>query len=109
VTEEFERWAARAGEHGVTARTVLRTGSPYQEIVGVATDEHADLVIMGTHGRGGVSRLLLGSVADRVIRFAPCPVLTVRGPSDEAEGGRIRCLFHSAPTSSMSTARASGP
>ena len=48
------------------------------EIVRLASEEHAELVIMGTHGRGGVSRVLLGSVADRVIRTAPCPVLTVR-------------------------------
>jgi len=61
-------------------RTFVRTGSPYQEIVDLATDERADLVAMGTHGRSGMSRLLLGSVADRVIRLAPCPVLTVRKP-----------------------------
>ena len=55
-------------------------GSPYQKIVDLAKDERADLVAIGTHGRGEVSRLLLGSVADRVIRFAPCPELGVRTP-----------------------------
>jgi nucleotide-binding universal stress UspA family protein len=78
VAEELERWAAPVREQGLTVRTGVRTGTPYQEIVAVATEEPADLVIMGTHGRGGMSRLLLGSVAERVIRFAPCPVLTVR-------------------------------
>jgi nucleotide-binding universal stress UspA family protein len=61
-------------------RPVVRHGSPSVEIVELASEEHADVVMMGTHGRGGMSRLLLGSVADRVIRTAPCPVLTVRKP-----------------------------
>jgi universal stress protein A len=80
VEEELEKWADAAREKGISVRTLVRTGSPYQEIVDLATDERADLVAMGTHGRSGVSRLLLGSVADRVIRLAPCPVLTVRKP-----------------------------
>jgi nucleotide-binding universal stress UspA family protein len=78
---ELEAWAAKARGAGVTARTALRTGVPFREIVDVATDERADLIVMGTHGRGGINRVLLGSVADRVIRLAPCPVLTVREPS----------------------------
>ena len=80
VEETLEKWADAAREKGISVRTLVRTGSPYQEIVDLATDERADLVAMGTHGRSGVSRLLLGSVADRVIRLAPCPVLTVRKP-----------------------------
>jgi nucleotide-binding universal stress UspA family protein len=80
VEEELEKWAGAARSKGISVRTLVRTGSPYQEIVNLATDERADLVAMGTHGRSGVSRLLLGSVADRVIRLAPCPVLTVRKP-----------------------------
>ena len=80
VEEELEKWAGAARAKGISVRTFVRTGSPYQEIVDLATDERADLVAMGTHGRSGVSRLLLGSVADRVIRLAPCPVLTVRKP-----------------------------
>lgn len=80
VEEELEKWAGAARAKGISVRTFVRTGSPYQEIVNLATDERADLVAMGTHGRSGVSRLLLGSVADRVIRLALCPVLTVRKP-----------------------------
>jgi nucleotide-binding universal stress UspA family protein len=53
----------------------------YQEIVTLAVDERADLIVIGTHGRGGIDRALLGSVADRVVRLAPCPVLTVREPA----------------------------
>lgn len=60
------------------ARVVLPKGAPYAEIVRVATEENADLVIVGTHGRGALAHLLLGSVAERVVRVAPCPVLTVR-------------------------------
>lgn len=80
VADELAKWAEEARKKGITVRTVVRMGSPSAQIVELASDEHADLVIMGTHGRGGVSRVLLGSVADRVIRTAPCPVLTVRKP-----------------------------
>ena len=51
---------------------------PHEEIVSAAGRERADLIVIGTHGRGGLDRALLGSVADRVIRLAPCPVVTVR-------------------------------
>lgn len=53
-------------------------GRPSQRIVEYATDHGADLIIMGTHGRGGLDRLLLGSVAERVVRSAPVPVMTVQ-------------------------------
>ena len=52
--------------------------SPTAEIIAAASDLHADLVCIGTHGRGGIARVLLGSVAEHVLRQAPCPVLTVR-------------------------------
>jgi nucleotide-binding universal stress UspA family protein len=81
VAGELERWATAARDKGLAVRTQILTGSPYQKVVDLAAEERADLVIMGTHGRGGVSRALLGSVADRVIRFAPCPVLIVRTPA----------------------------
>jgi universal stress protein A len=79
--ETLEQWAAKARQRGLKARTVVKTGTPHQEIVDLATDERADLVVIGTHGRGGLNRALLGSVADRVVRLAPCPVLTVREPA----------------------------
>ena len=64
--------------------TELVEGSPVDDIVGYARDCGCDLVVMGTHGRAGVDRLLLGSVAERVVRRSPVPVLTVRvsGPTD---------------------------
>lgn len=63
---------------GVRARTLVVFGDPSEAIAKVAADEAVDLVIMGTHGRRGFSRLFLGSVATRVISTSPCPVLTVR-------------------------------
>lgn len=62
------------------APTVIRSlpgGSPAHEIVTYACENKIDLIILGTHGRSGMSRALLGSVAERVVRTAPCPVLTV--------------------------------
>ena len=80
ATETLEVWAAKARGAALRVRVVLRTGVPHEEIVALATDEKADLVVIGTHGRGGINRALLGSVTDRVVRLAPCPVLTVRQP-----------------------------
>ena len=77
----LEDWVTKARGEGVSARPALRTGVPYAEIVTTATDERADLIVIGTHGRGSFERALLGSVADRVVRLAPCPVLTVREPA----------------------------
>jgi nucleotide-binding universal stress UspA family protein len=65
---------------GLAARACVRHGVAYQEIVALARDERADLIVIGTHGRGGVARMLVGSVTDRVVRLAPCPVLTVGEP-----------------------------
>lgn len=56
------------------------TGVPYEEIVKKAAESRADLIIMGTHGRKGVDHLLFGSTAERVVRNALCPVMTVRLP-----------------------------
>ena len=83
VQEQLGRWEATARAEDLTAKTLLRTGVPHEEIVAAAREEGADLVVIGTHGRGGVDRLLLGSVADRVIRLAPCPVLAVRQADTE--------------------------
>ncbi|MFO0934973.1 MAG: universal stress protein [Gemmataceae bacterium] len=58
-----------------------RLGSPADEIIGAAKDSSANLIVIGTHGRGAIAHFLLGSVAEQVVRHAPCPVLTVRIPS----------------------------
>jgi nucleotide-binding universal stress UspA family protein len=75
---ELEARAAAARDAGVPARVLLRAGVPFEEIVRAAAEEKAEIVVIGTHGRTGLDRLLLGSVAERVVRTAPCPVLTVR-------------------------------
>ena len=62
---------------------VLTSSAPAAAIVGYAKGERIDLIVAGTHGRGGVAHLLMGSVAERVVRTAPCPVLTVRHPEHE--------------------------
>lgn len=64
--------------------TVVKTGtSPAYAIADYAKEAKIDLIVMGTHGRGFVGHLLLGSVAERMVRIAPCPVLTVRSPEHE--------------------------
>jgi nucleotide-binding universal stress UspA family protein len=60
-------------------RTVL-TGVPHEEVMNFAKKNKIDLIIMGTHGRKGIDRILFGSTAAQIVRFAPCPVLTVRLP-----------------------------
>jgi nucleotide-binding universal stress UspA family protein len=68
---------ARAQGGKVRARSVLTDGVPYERIAHAARSLHADLIVMGTHGRTGLSRLFMGSVVERVIPRAPCPVLAV--------------------------------
>jgi nucleotide-binding universal stress UspA family protein len=70
--------ADAAAKVGVPVETKVATGIPSEDIARVARELPADLIIMGTHGRAGMSHLLLGSVAEKVVRGAPCPVLTVR-------------------------------
>jgi nucleotide-binding universal stress UspA family protein len=62
---------------GVAVRTALLRGAPAFEIIDEARRRRADLIVMGTHGRTGLQHLVLGSVAERVVRLAACPVLTV--------------------------------
>jgi universal stress protein A len=66
-----------------TCRTLVRMGAPATEITGAAKDLDADLIILSTHGRKGLSRMFLGSTAERVVRSAPCPVLIVRESEHE--------------------------
>ncbi|MFC6824619.1 universal stress protein [Halopelagius fulvigenes] len=74
-----------ATDAGVPVETSVIEGSPSREIVEYAEREGCDLVVMGTHGRGGLDRLLLGSVAEKVIRASNVPVLTVRVGPDAGE------------------------
>jgi nucleotide-binding universal stress UspA family protein len=67
---------------------VLRDGPAPSVILDVAAEFGADLVVMGTHGRTGLRRMLMGSVAEMVMRRSPCPVLTVKEPTEEKHGER---------------------
>ena len=72
---------ARESLCDVDHHLVLKTGSPAELIIKTAQELKADVVVMATHGRTGVSRLFLGSVTEKVVRASPCPVLTIRGVS----------------------------
>jgi len=67
-----------AKEQGLTAKQVLRHGNPHNEIISLAHEEGVDLIVMGEVGRRGARRMLMGSVAERVIGYACCPVLVTR-------------------------------
>lgn len=73
----------RLAPEDLSVETDIIEGSPAREITAYASENPADLVVMGTHGRSGVDRLLLGSVAERVVRSSPVPVLTVRVDASE--------------------------
>ena len=59
-------------------RYLVDSGDPLDKIIGAAEDHRIDLIVLATHGRTGVRRLLIGNVAEKVVRYAPCPVLTVK-------------------------------
>jgi nucleotide-binding universal stress UspA family protein len=90
--DELREWLHRLAAQGPTARVEhhLVEGDAAAEIIHLAGETKCDLIVMGTHGRTGLGRLLMGSVAEQVIRKAPCPVLTVKSarhpesPSEEA-------------------------
>jgi nucleotide-binding universal stress UspA family protein len=104
----------RARARGVDTETSVRGGHPAREILAVVDEQGADLLVLGTHGRGGVEHLLLGSVAEKIVRKAPCPVMVVP-PASHPETGvlfsRILCPIdgsaasHDAVTFALSLAR----
>lgn len=77
--EQLSRLAAKLQKQRLAVRTLLSVGSAHRVIVETAKKLKADLIIMSTHGRTGLSHVFMGSVAERVVRSAVCPVLTVRG------------------------------
>ncbi len=84
---ELRRRVERLGGPPVVARTHVREGKAAQHIVAFAEEQGSDLIVLATAGRSGVERLLLGSVAEKVVRLAPCPVLVVPAREAEAAGG----------------------
>lgn len=92
IGDLLEQWQAQAGTRltaivpeAERASVVVATliGSPFFEILRYANEQSVDLIVIGTHGRGPLGHMLLGSVAEKVVRRAPCPVLTVRHPQHE--------------------------
>jgi nucleotide-binding universal stress UspA family protein len=77
--KQMDRLVAKAKAARVRARGQLLEGVAHEQIIRAAKRNRADLIVIGTHGRTGVARFFLGSVAARVAATAPCPVLTVRG------------------------------
>jgi nucleotide-binding universal stress UspA family protein len=76
----LEHLARRVAVDGVEVASFTRVGHPVEEIERAATEQGADLIVMGTHGRTGARRLIAGSVTERVVRTSSIPVLTVRHP-----------------------------
>jgi nucleotide-binding universal stress UspA family protein len=68
---------------GLSVVTEIVEGSPFEEILDYVTEYSIDMVIMGTHGRTGLDRIVMGSVAERVVRRSPVPVLTIRGEGQD--------------------------
>jgi nucleotide-binding universal stress UspA family protein len=90
--EELRRFVEPARKTGVNVVAALEGGDPVATILARAREENVDLVVMGTHGRSGFERLVLGSVAEKVLRKAPCPVLTVRAEgAARARPARVLC------------------
>jgi universal stress protein A len=97
LRESLEHWAReqlerRHGGHAPVlpgSSVALLMGTPAKRIVEHAAETHADLIVMGTHGRTGLGHLLLGSVAERVVRTAPCPVLTWRDPASASPRRKV--------------------
>ena len=90
LLEETKAFAATESAPGVSVQALVRGGSAAAEIVDQAADMQADLLVMGTHGRSGFERLVLGSVTERVLRKAPCPVMTVpTGLPDAVPAGPV--------------------
>ena len=79
----IEERAAKMRAAGVDVETVVEVGTAFVEIIRTARHRQADLIVISTHGWSGMKHLLLGSTAERVVRKAPCPVLTVRSKERE--------------------------
>ncbi len=106
VTEEMRRMVERVGATTLDPTLVAELGDPARTIVDTAVSIPADLLVMGTHGRSGFERFVLGSVTEKVLRRAPCPVLTVPPhtsdtPSDEVLFKNILCAIDFSPASAQ--------
>jgi len=78
IRERFELLVSPQQGKQLRTEYAVRIGTPHEEIMRYVSDRDIDLVVMGSHGRSGVARAVMGSVAETVVRQAPCPVLVVR-------------------------------
>jgi nucleotide-binding universal stress UspA family protein len=76
--KEMDKWEAEIAATVKNVEKLVVRGVPFVEIIRTAKDKDADLIVIGTHGRTGIDHMLFGSTAEKVVRKAPCPVLTVR-------------------------------
>lgn len=83
VRSAFDRVIKENHLEKLNVQLEVRQGNPFYEIVRYAKEADVDLIVMGTHGHTGLAHVLLGSVTEKVVRKAPCPVLTVRHPEHE--------------------------
>jgi len=82
--QEMEAYQKRVAATGLAVDVFLDSGAPFRQIVDAAKTRQVDLIVMGTHGRTGMQHLLIGSVAERVVRLAPCPVMVTRQDQSQA-------------------------
>ncbi len=80
AVEELDKLAKKEIPAELKVKTYVKTGKPFIEIIEAASEEDSDLIIIATHGHTGVEHILFGSTAEKVVRKAPCPVLTLREP-----------------------------
>ena len=78
--EELQKLAKSEFTSAGNVKTVIKTGKPFVEIIETAKEENVDFIVIATHGHSGVEHILFGSTAEKVVRKAPCPVLTLREP-----------------------------
>lgn len=88
--ETLESWVRRHVKSKSGVRVVIRSGVTHEVICKTAADAGASLIVMATHGRKGIGHVILGSVTERVLREAPCPVLVVRPPSPEPKKSKAK-------------------
>ncbi len=78
--DELNKLAEQEIPAEIKVKSIVKTGKPFIEIIETATEENVDLIIIATHGHTGMEHILFGSTAEKVVRKAPCPVLTLREP-----------------------------
>jgi len=80
LTDQYNMVVSKEIKNALRVEEITRVGVPFLEIIKVAREKEVDLIVMGTHGRTGLAHVLIGSVAEKVVHHAHCPVLTVKHP-----------------------------